>query len=352
MKIAQIAPLYESVPPKLYGGTERVVAYLTEALVELGHDITLYASGDSKSRARLRAGCDSALRLKPGLSDPIADHILLIERVFQDSEEFELVHSHLDYMPFPMLRRMSVPHLTTLHGRLDTPNLLNVFREFKDEPLVSISDAQRTPLAFCNWQRTVHHGLPADLYEYRPGPGKFLAFLGRVSPEKGLPQALEIAAQAGLPLKIAAKVDKVDKEYFEAQIEPMLSRSGVEFIGEIGEHEKNDFLGSAVALLFPIHWPEPFGMVLIESMACGTPIIAYPCGSVPEVVDDGVSGLIVNDVPGAVEALKKIAKLDRKLCRKKFEERFTATTMAQNYLSIYRRLVLEPGAARKRSIAV
>jgi len=315
MRIAQIAPLYESVPPKLYGGTERVVSYLTAALVKLNHEVTLYATGDSLTAARLRAGCESALRLNNTSSEPCADHVYLAERVFQEADEFELIHSHIDYLAFPLLRRLTTPHVTTLHGRLDIPNLRNLFREFSDEPVISISDYQRLPLPGAAWQATVYHGLPQSLYRFHEQPGKYLAFLGRVSPEKRLDDAIQIARRAGLPLKIAAKVDKADRDYFETAIKPLLNRPGIEFIGEIGERDKEEFLGNALALLFPIDWPEPFGLVMIEALACGTPVIARARGSVPEIIEEGATGFIFNHIEEAVRSVEQIERLSRRRCR-------------------------------------
>jgi glycosyltransferase involved in cell wall biosynthesis len=339
MRIAQVAPLYESVPPRMYGGTERIVSYLTEALVDLGHDVSLYASGDSVTGARLRPCCERALRLDKRSVDPIAHHVCMAEVVFQEAGDYDIVHSHIDYLAFPLLRRLSTTHLTTLHGRLDLPDLRNLFREFREEPLVSISDSQRTPLAWANWLSTVYHGLPENLYQGVEQEGKYLAFLGRVSPEKGLPRAIEIACRAGLPLKVAAKVDKVDRDYFDEVIRPALRWGDIEFVGEIGEADKNEFLGGALALLFPIDWPEPFGIVMIEAMACGTPVIAYPRGSVREVIEDGKTGYIVRDVHEAVDAVKRITKLSRRTCRDEFERRFTAERMARDYLAAYRKAV-------------
>ena len=339
MKIAQIAPLYESVPPKFYGGTERVVSYLTEALVALGHDVTLFASGDSVTNARLRPACRQALRLDKTSMDPVAHHVLLAERVFQQSGEFDVVHSHMDYLPYSLWRRMETPRLTTLHGRLDLPDLQNLYREFADEPVISISDHQRAPLAWVNWQATVYHGLPKNLYTFHESPGKYLAFLGRISPEKRVDHAIEIARHAGIPLKIAAKVDRVDREYFAEKIKPLLNTRDVEFIGEIGEREKNDFLGNALALLFTIDWPEPFGLVMIEALACGTPVIACRRGSVPEVLDHGQSGFIVNNAGEAVGALKHLSRLSRNRCREIFDERFTADRMARDYIAAYEKLI-------------
>src|SRR5512140_3103303 len=285
MRIAQIAPLFESVPPKCYGGTERVVSYLTEELVKLGHEITLYASGDSETAARLKAICPRALRLDKHSADPTANHVLLAEKVFQEADQFDFIHSHIDYIPYPLYRRIHTPHVTTLHGRLDIPNLYELYQEFDDIPLVSISNYQRTPISWTNWKSTVYHGLPKYLYNFKEKQGDYLAFIGRISPEKGADFAIEIAKQADMKIKIAAKVDKADKDYFETVIKPLLNHADIEFIGEIGEQEKNEFLGNAYALLFPINWPEPFGLGMIEAMACGTPVIAYRGGAVPELVE-------------------------------------------------------------------
>ncbi len=339
MRIAQVSPLYERVPPKLYGGTERVVSYLTEALVNLGHEVVLYASGDSLTSAQLRAGCGCALRLDKTSADPHADHVYLAERVFQESAEFDVIHSHIDYLAFPLLRRLRTPHLSTLHGRLDIPNLRNLFLEFRDEPVISISNCQRSPLPWAAWQATVYHGLPENLYRFHPDPGKYLAFLGRVSPEKGLAHAIEIARQAGIPLKIAAKVDKPDREYFETAIRPLLDRGNVEFLGEIGDGEKDQFLGNALALLFPIDWPEPFGLVMIEALACGTPVLAWARGSVPEIIEHGRTGLLSKNLDETVQVVKEIGRLKREECRRAFEQRFTATRMASDYAHLYERLI-------------
>ncbi len=339
MKIAQVSPLFESVPPKYYGGTERVISYLTEELVKMGHDVTLYASGDSVTQARLRSMCHRALRLDKHSVDPTADHVFLAEQVFNDSGSFDVIHSHIDYIPYPLYRRMRTPHVTTLHGRLDIPNLVNLYREFSDIPVVSISNYQRLPLSWANWVDTVYHGLPENLYQYHEKSGEYLAFLGRISPEKRADYAIEIARRAGLTLKIAAKVDKVDREYFEMVIKPMLNHPDIEYIGEIGEAEKKEFLGNAMALLFPIDWPEPFGLVMIEAMACGTPIIARLQGAVPEVMEQGVTGFIVRDIDEAVQAVNAISTLNRKRCREVFEERFTARKMAERYISVYERLI-------------
>ncbi len=338
MRIAQVAPLYESVPPSLYGGTERVVSWLTEELVALGHDVTLFASGDSVTRANLIPVCKKALRLDPDCIDPIAHHILMMEQVLSQAENFDLIHWHIDYLHFPITRREQVPCLTTLHGRLDIPDLVPLYREFRDIPVVSISDAQRKPLSWANWVGTVHHGMPIDCLPMREG-GEYLAFLGRVSPEKGLDQAIEIAVRTGKKLKVAAKVDKADREFFQEKIEHLLDHPLVEFIGEIGNAEKGDFLGNAAALLFPINWPEPFGLVMIEAMACGTPVIAYPCGSVPEIIADGISGFAVNNVDEAVDAVGRLGDLDRTACRRHFEANFTDERMAEQYVHIYQNMI-------------
>jgi glycosyltransferase involved in cell wall biosynthesis len=336
MKIAQVAPLYESVPPKLYGGTERVVSYLTEELVALGHDVTLYASGDSQTSARLRSVCDRALRLEGGkLLSPLAHHLNLIETVAQEADEYDLVHFHLDYLPFSQVRRLEIPAATTLHGRLDIPDLYPLFREFDDMRLISISDAQRAPMPWAGWLATVHHGLPADLHEPTFEQGDYLAFLGRISPEKRVDRAIEIARQVGMSLRVAAKIDDADRSYFESEISDLLVNSDVEFVGEIGETDKTDFLGKAAALLFPIDWPEPFGLVMIEAMSCGTPVIAFRGGSVAEIIDEGVTGFIVDSVEEAVEAWKRIPSLDRKGVHQRFLERFTARRMCEKYVEAY-----------------
>lgn len=338
MKIAQVAPLYERVPPLCYGGTERVVSYLTEELIRQGHEVTLFASGDSITRAALVSSCERSLRLKSECVDYLAYHILQLERVFQQAETFDVIHFHTDYLPFPFLRRRNIRHVTTLHGRLDIPDLVPLYREFQDMPVVSISDAQRVPLSWINWIATVYHGLPLESYDFYPQAGSYLVFMGRISPEKGVDRAIEIAQLAKMPLKIAAKVDSTDCQYFETTIRPRLDHPLVEFIGEIGEKEKGALLGNAYALLFPINWSEPFGLVMIESLACGTPIIAYRNGSVPEIVSDGSNGFVVDSVEASVRALEKIPHLDRRYCRQVFEDRFSATRMAHNYLTVYDRL--------------
>ncbi len=339
MRIAQVAPLFESVPPQLYGGTERIVSYITEELVRQGHEVTLFASGDSITSANLIAISDKSLRLDPHCMLELAYHVLMLEQVIRESDRFDIIHSHIDFIPFPLFRRHHVPSVTTLHGRLDIPDLLPLFHEFGEIPVVSISNAQREPIPWANWQDTVYHGLPEDLYPFREEPGKYLAFLGRISPEKRVDRAIEIAKRVGMNLKIAAKVDKVDREYFERVIKPLLDHPLVEYIGEIGETQKAEFLGSAFALLFPIDWPEPFGLVMIEAMACGTPIIAFNRGSVQEVMEQGATGFIVNSVQEAVRAVQMVSNLSRKLCRQIFEKKFTASRMCSDYVTIYERLL-------------
>lgn len=338
MRIAQIAPLYEAVPPKFYGGTERVVSYLTEELVALGHEVTLFASGDSETAATLEAAWPRALRLDPAIRDPIAPHALLMERVMQRAGEFDVLHFHNEYLPFSLFSRQPTPWLNTLHGRLDMIEYQGIFDVFSQVPLVSISDSQRRPLPQANFVGTVLHGLPATLLTPRPVTPSYLAFLGRISPEKRPDRAIRIARAAGIPLKIAAKVDNADRAYFEAEIKPMLDGPGVELIGEINEAQKPDFLSGAIGLLMPIDWPEPFGLVMIEAMACGTPVIAINRGSVPEVIDDGVSGFIVEDETGAIGAVERLPELDRGRVRAQFERRFTAKRMALDYLTLYRAL--------------
>jgi glycosyltransferase involved in cell wall biosynthesis len=345
MKIAQVAPLYESVPPKYYGGTERVVSYLTEELVRQGHQVTLFASGDSVTQACLVAPCSRSLRLDEQCMDQLAHHIVLLEQVFRQAHAFDLIHFHIDYLHFPLSERQRIPHVTTLHGRLDIPDLVPVFQTFPSMPMVSISDVQRAPLAWLNWQGTVYHGLPEDLYTFRDTPGTYLAFLGRMSPEKGVDQAITIAQRVGMPLKIAAKVDQADRKYFHEVVQPLLDHSLVQYVGEVGDGKKDDFLAQAYALLFPIEWPEPFGLVMIEALACGTPVIAYRRGSVPEVLQDGVTGYIVEGLEEAVQAVARVSAISRLRCREVFAERFSVSRMAQDYLRIYRRL-LHGGAGR------
>jgi len=339
MRIAQVAPLYESVPPKYYGGTERVVSYLTEELLRQGHDVTLFASEDSATKARLVAACRRSLRTDKHCVDRLAHHMLMLEHVVQRAAEFDIVHFHTDYLHFPLSRREQITHVTTLHGRLDIPDLVPLYQEFKDMPVISISNGQREPLPWANWQATVYHGLPADTYQFRDKSGRYLAFLGRVSPEKRVDRAIEIAKQVRIPLKIAAKVDRVDKDYFETVVEPLLRHPFVEFVGEIGEGEKEEFLGNAYAVLFPIDWPEPFGLVMIEAMACGAPVIAYRGGAVPEVMEEGHTGFIVEGSEDAVETARRVPELSRKRCREVFEQRFTAARMAYDYVKVYERLI-------------
>ncbi|MGH7793951.1 MAG: glycosyltransferase family 4 protein [Candidatus Binatia bacterium] len=339
MRIAQVAPLYERVPPLLYGGTERVVSYLTEELVRQGHDVTLFASGDSVTQAKLVACSERSLRLDKRIVDPLAHHFLLLEEVFTRAGDFDILHFHIDYLHFPFSRRQNTRHLTTLHGRLNMTDLIPLYRKFGDVPVVSISRAQRQPLPWLNWQGTVHHGLPADLYQLGGERGDYLVFLGRISIEKRLDRAIDIAKRSGMRLKIAAKVDAADRKYFKKTIEPLLDDPIVECIGEVGEPEKQQLLANAYALLFPIDWPEPFGLVLIEAMACGTPVIAYRCGSVPEIVEEGVTGFIVDNLCDAVQAVAEARHLDRALCRSRFEERFSAGRMVEDYLKIYDRLL-------------
>jgi glycosyltransferase involved in cell wall biosynthesis len=338
MQIAQIAPLMEAVPPKLYGGSERIVAYLTDELVAMGHEVTLFASGDSVTTATLEPGCARALRLDPTVRDSVAPLLAMLERVAQRAHDFDVVHLHCDYLGYPVLRRTGVPFLATLHGRLDLPELRLLYRVFSDVPVVSISNSQRGPLPEAGFVATVYHGLPERLLLPGSGSGGYLAFLGRISPEKAPDLAIRIAGRAGMRLKIAAKIDAVDREYFKAEIEPLLAQPHVEFIGEIGEHEKAEFLGNAAGLLFPIAWQEPFGLVMIEAMACGTPVIALRNGSVPEVVDDGITGFIVDDEATAASAAGQIHLLDRTLIRTIFEQRFTARRMAEDYTRIYQDL--------------
>ena len=340
MRIAQVAPLYESVPPQLYGGTERIVSYLTEELVRQEQDVTLFASGDSVTKARLVPVTEQALRLQGGrIRDPIAHHVRLIELALREPDQFDIFHFHLDHLHFPLVRRTRSVCLTTLHGRLDIPDLAPLFQEFSEMPVVSISDSQRVPLSWLNWCGTVYHGLPEDLYNFIETPDDYLAFIGRICPEKGLDRAIEVAEKTGRKLKIAAKVDPVDQEYFSNEIEPLLNRPLIEFVGEIGEEEKGEFLGNAAALLFPIDWPEPFGLVMIEALACGTPVIAFDSGSVPEIVESELTGFVVSDVEGAASAVGRISSLSRWKCRETFEQRFTASRMASDYLDIYHRLV-------------
>ena len=335
MKIAQVAPLFESVPPKAYGGTERVVSYLTEALVELGHEVTLYASGDSQTQAKLVPIVEQSLRLNPSNPDWLMWHTVMLDQVFAEADDFDVIHFHVDYLHYPMVRHCPTPCLTTMHGRLDLPDLAPLHRHFREQGLVSISNNQRLPLAGSRWLSTVYHGLPEDLYQFHPKADDYFAFVGRISPEKRVDRAIAIAKACGVKIRIAAKVDRADRAYFDRDIAPLLDDPLVEFVGEIGEDAKGDFMGNAKALLFPIDWPEPFGLVMIESMACGTPVIAWRCGSVPEVIDHGVSGFIVDDMDEAIAAARKIDSLDRKVCRDTFERRFSSHRMAARYLEVY-----------------
>jgi glycosyltransferase involved in cell wall biosynthesis len=339
MRIAQIAPLIERVPPETYGGTERVVAYLTDALVDLGHHVTLFASGDSRTRATLVPIRRKAMRLDPECHDPLLDHLILIDRVVSMAPLFDVIHFHTGFLHFPASRILSVPHVTTLHGRLDLPDLVPLFRRFYDVPLVSISDAQRRPVSAAAWQGTVYHGIDPGLLPFSPRGGDYLVFLGRIAPEKRPDRAIEIARAAGVPLKIAAKVDRLDEKYFAEVIEPLLQGEGVEYLGEISEEQKGALLGGARALLFPIDWPEPFGMVVIESLAAGTPVIAWNHGSVPELIDHGRTGFIVESIDQAIAAVHCVANLDRRRCRDAFEQRFTADRMARDYLAVYDELL-------------
>ncbi len=346
MRIAQIAPLYESCPPRLYGGTERVVSYVTEELVRLGHEVTLFASGDSSTSAVLEAGCEVALRLDDRCRDPLVHHLIMLDRVRRCADEFDILHFHTDYLHFPLFADYCEKTVTTLHGRLDLPDLPVMMREYAMMPLISISDAQRAPMPWANWYGTVQHGLPRNLHRLGDGGGGYLGFLGRISPEKAPDRAIEIARRAGLPLRIAAKVDPVDQEYYDNTIVPLMKHPSIEFVGEIGEADKGAFLGNARALLFPIAWPEPFGMVLIEAMANGTPVIAFGRGSVSEIIEDGVTGFIVDDVESAAEAVPLALRLDRRAIRRRFEERFTAERMVHDYMRLYE-LVLSRRPARR-----
>jgi len=351
LKIAQIAPLMESVPPRLYGGTERIVSYLTEELVGLGHEVTLFASGDSITAANLVPCVPKALRLDPRVRDTIPYSMLMLDRVRQRADDFDILHFHIDQFHFPLFRSIASRTVTTLHGRQDLPDLIPLYLGFGDMPLVSISDAQRRPIPNANFAGTVYHGLPGRLHhDSAETRRKYLAFLGRISPEKRPDRAISIARAVGIPLKIAAKVDRVDEVYFRTQIEPLFEGGGVEFIGEINDREKTQFLGDAQALLFPIDWPEPFGLSMIEAMACGTPVLAFRCGSVQEIVEDGVTGAIVETMEEAIAALPRVIALDRKKVRQRFEQRFSATRMAKDYVGIYRSLVKMPSARERQEI--
>jgi len=337
MKIAQVTPLYEAVPPKLYGGTERVVAHLTDALVDLGHEVTLFASAEAQTKARLIPVRDQAIRLDPApLKSDLASHMSMLSEVLRRAEDFDVIHFHTDMIHFPFFERIANKTLTTLHGRLDMKDLPEVYERWPQFGLVSISDDQRRPLAFANWKATVHHGMPAEQYLYSPKSKGYLAFLGRISPEKRPDRAIEIATKLGKRLKMAAKVDAADRVYYETKIKPMIDGNPlIEFIGEIGDHQKSAFLGGAEALLFPIDWPEPFGLVMIEAMACGTPVVAFRCGSTTEIIEDGATGYLVDTLEQAVAAAGRASMLDREAIRARFELRFSATAMARRYLDVY-----------------
>jgi len=350
MRIAQVAPLWESVPPKLYGGTERVVSYLTEELTRLGHDITLFASGDSITAAKLEATCPQALRLNEGIFNRDAPVTLLMERAFGSAQHFDIIHSHVDFPAFPLARRSQTPVVSTIHGRLDLPELVPVYLEFLDQPMVSISDAQRQPLPWANWADTVYHGLPRDLYKFHPKSNGYLAFLGRIASEKCPDQAIRIAKQVGMPLRIAAKVDPADRNYFHTEIEPLLDHPLIEFVGEISDAEKDEFLGGAYAMLAPYDWPEPFGLVLIEALACGTPVLAYRRGSIPEIIDDGVTGFVCETIDELTAAVEKVGTLDRSRCRQVFDQRFTVERMATDYLALYEKIIHAKPAAKSWTV--
>ena len=342
MRIAQIAPLYESVPPSRYGGTERMVSYLTEELIAMGHEVTLFASGDSQTAARLISPCRKSLRTDPQCTDPLAYHVLMLEQLAAREGQFDFIHFHIDYLHYHWSRRRKTPHVTTLHGRLDLHHLEPLYREYSEMPVVSISESQRRPLPWINWQRTVYHGLPLDLYAFGGQPQDYLVFVGRISPEKGLDDAIEIAGRTGLRLKIAAKVDRADREYFEQVMQPLLGRPYVEYLGEATQQEKGDLIRGALAMLVPVNWPEPFGLVMIEAMACGTPVIAYRRGSIPELLEDGVNGFIVRDIEEAAQAVERVGGVNRAACRRVFEKRFTAARMARDYMNVYAALAGTP----------
>jgi glycosyltransferase involved in cell wall biosynthesis len=350
MHIAQIAPLTEAVPPKLYGGTERVISWLTEELVALGHEVVLFASGDSQTSAQLEACWPKALRLDGSVRDPNALHVAMLERICQRAHDFDLLHFHLDYYPFSLFSRQPIPFVTTLHGRLDLPEHQMVFATFSSIPVISISDAQRRPVPNAGWIRTIHHGLPERLLTPQALRPTYFAFLGRISPEKAVDRAIWIAKRCGIPLKIAAKVDAVDRDYFESEIRKLLAAPDVEYVGEISDREKSSFLSGAIALLAPIAWPEPFGLILIEAMACGTPVIAFNRGAVPEIVEHGVTGFVVEDENEAVVVSHRLPRLSRGAIRRRFEERFTAKRMAREYVVVYRSLI-EFEALRSRGAA-
>src|SRR5882757_6047472 len=349
MRIAQVAPLTEAIPPKLYGGTERVVYWLIEELVALGHEVTLFASGDSHTSAKLEAIWPRALRLDGSVRDPNALHMMMLEHVRRRSDEFDFLHFHLDYYPFSLFERQRTPYLTTLHGRLDLPEHQPVFDTFSSAPVVSISNSQRRPLPQAHWIRTIPHGLPERLLMPHSGSPSYFAFLGRIAPEKRVDIAIRVAEHCGVTLKIAAKIDRADRDYYDEQIKPLMSSRYVDYIGEINDYEKSAFLSGAIALLVPIDWPEPFGLVMIEAMACGTPVIAFNRGSVPEIIEEGHTGFIVEDEISAIGAVDRLSQLPRDRIRKRFEERFTARRMAQDYLAVYRSLI-EGASSRLRLV--
>jgi glycosyltransferase involved in cell wall biosynthesis len=357
LRIAQIGPLYERIPPKLYGGTERIVSYITEELVRRGHDVTLFAAGDAKTSAKLHPACPQALRLMGKQDLGAFLQLPMLSDVYENADDFDVIHSHIDYWSFAFAALSRTPSVSTMHGRLDIEDLKPVYGRYKSMPLVSISDAQRSPLSFMNWVSTIYHGLPRDLLTYSEGPGKYLAFLGRISPEKRPDLAIDVARKAGIPIKLAAKVDVVDRAYFDQVIKPRLALPGVEYIGEIDESQKNEFLGNALALMFTIDWPEPFGLAMIEALACGTPVVARPCGSVPEVLRDGVTGIIASEFDDMVQAVKKIESISREGCRKEFEARFTAEVMAAQYERVYCELIsarrngFHPGARLEEGLS-
>ncbi|RJG07226.1 glycosyltransferase family 4 protein [Noviherbaspirillum cavernae] len=339
MKIAQFSPLFERVPPKAYGGTERIISYLTEELVRRGHEVTLFATGDSSTDARLVSAVDQPLRQEVGRQSWLAYYAMQLDQLAQMAHSFDVIHFHTEYMHFPLARMLGVPHVTTVHGRLDLPELMPLYKRFNDCPLVSISNSQRNPLPAANWCDTIYHGLPSDMYAFMPTGGDYFAFVGRVSPEKRLDRAIEIARACGMRLYIAAKIDQMDEPYFNSEIKPLLRDPLVEYIGEVGDREKRELLEHASALLFPVDWPEPFGLVMIEAFACGTPVIAYRNGSIPEIMEDGVTGFVVTDQEAAIRAAQNIAAIDRRHCRDTFERRFTVATMAENYLRIYQQIL-------------
>lgn len=352
LRIAQVSPLFESVPPKQYGGTERIVSYLTEELVSQGHDVTLFASGDSVTAARLVSPKQTAIRLDHDCRDWIPYHLLMLEQVIERAEEFDLIHFHMDLLHLPFARRLAAPSVTTLHGRLDLPDLSPLYREFRDAPLVSISFSQRKPLPFANWVGNVYHGLPLELYRAstQQKQGQYLAFLGRISREKGPDMAIALAKASGLLLKIAAKVDRADQEYFDSVIRPLLDDPLVEFVGEVNDKEKEAFCQNAIALLFPIDWPEPFGLVMIEAMACGTPVIARKRGSVPEIIDDGITGFIFETQEEALRIIERAQSFDRARCRNVFEERFSTPRMARDYLQLYEQVLEGPASGPRLQV--